>query len=102
MDDQKIVELLQACKPLANRLMAEGPNMSLDSLTDQERMALQSFESIRATGFPGEKIEQLGREAGLGVDTMAMMERLYNRLRVESDPVSKVREMDAYEHLEGQ
>lgn len=102
MDEQKVIAILQACKPLANRLMSEGPNMSLDSLTDQEQVALQDFENLRAYGFSGEQTEQLGRKAGIGSDTFAMLERLYNRLRVERDPVGKVREADAYQHLEGQ
>jgi hypothetical protein len=102
MDDEKIVALLMACKPLANRIMAEGPNLPLTSLTTEDRRVLEGFEAVRGQGFPAERIEQLGRQAGLGVDVMAAMERLYNRIRTQGDPSTDAHLIDAYNRLDQQ
>lgn len=93
ISDEQIIRIMQNSGPLVTRIMSEGPDLPLNTITDSDRRALQDLEL--ANNLDNSRLENLGQQAGIPRDTIAILERLYNRLRVEGDPMGEVRKYRA-------
>lgn len=98
MDEQGATALLKGCQPLAERIIAEGPNLPLHTLTSADRIALEDFETVRAVTEYSE-LQRLGQAAGLAAEVIPILERVYNRIRTDGDPEGTARALDNYRNL---